>query len=126
MPKIDVLRRKAEKARVRLGLTGEQVRTLQNCAWGVYEEVAFDLTPDIKKSRLCRRSTIIEVVVDANRLELAVRTRENLPKWPRRGEPDLAKYHPLVVACNDQAIVDLIGPAFSASLYEAGGDPDVY
>jgi hypothetical protein len=119
MPNIDVLNKKCKRAAEKLGLTLEQVSALQNCALSIYEEVSFDLEPDCKKRGTCRRSTILEVVCDAGRLEQEVCRCEGLPLLEKSGTS--RDSHPLVKACrNYSLILDLIGPAFSYSEYEAG------
>ena len=119
---VEILKKKAERARVKFGLTDDQLALIQGCAHQVYEEVSYDLEPDVKRQRACRRSTIIEVVTDANRLEDIVRKQAKLPPHPRNvKEKDSAEDHPLVRACrNFDLIDDLIGPAFPYALYEAG------
>jgi hypothetical protein len=87
---------------------------LQNCAHAIYEEIGGDLEPDHKRCGTCKRSTILEVVTDAGRLEQEVRRRlrSGLRERPCR---DLDG-HPLVQACGRYDLIDdLIGPAFPYS-----------
>lgn len=116
------LEKAAKRAQEKLGLTDEQVDLIQNCAHSVYEEVSYDLEPDSKKTRTCKRSTIIEVVCDANRLEGKVRRRAGLSGFPTSGrEVDPDENHPLVKAMEDYDLLKaLIGPAFPYESYEAG------
>ena len=119
MPSIEVLRKKCDKAAAKLGLEPEQVRMLQNCAHAIYEEIGGDLEPDCKRRGTCKRSTILEVVTDAGRLEQDVcrRLGSGLRERPR---PDLDN-HPLVQACRRYDLIDdLIGPAFLYNEYEVG------
>jgi hypothetical protein len=110
------IRKKAERARVACGLSEKDLSRLQAIAWSTYEEVSYDLAPDFKTRGTCRRSTIIEVVTDASRLESRVRYVEKLS----HSHTEDAN-HPLVKACrNSELIADLIGPAFLANEYEAG------
>lgn len=112
----------AEAARAKLDLTVVDLGRLQNIAHGVYDEVSQDLPPDFKKKHTCRRSTIIEVVCDAGRIETAVRRQTDL-----QGLPDfIVDNHPMIRACRSGLIVDLIGPAFQYSEYEVEGSLDNY
>ena len=105
----DVLSKKCKRAAEKLGLTLEQTAKLQSCALAVYEEISFDLEPDYKKRGTCRRSTILEVVMDAGRLEQEVCRLEKLPSLK------------MVEACRNYGLIgDLIGPAFPYAEYEAG------
>jgi hypothetical protein len=119
MPNIEVLRKKCDKAAAELKLEPEHVKMLQNCAHAIYEEIGGDLEPDHKRCGTCKRSTILEVVTDAGRLEQEVRRRlgSGLRERPRL---DLDG-HPLVQACGRYDLIDdLIGPAFPYSEYEVG------
>jgi len=119
MPNIEVLRKKCDKAAAKLGLEPEQVKMLQNCAHAIYEEIGGDLEPDHKRCGTCKRSTILEVVTDAGRLEQEVCRRVGLPLYEKSGTA--RNSHPLVQACRHHELIDdLIGPAFPYSEYEVG------
>jgi hypothetical protein len=104
-----VLERKAEKARIAMGITPKQAETIQYEAHGLYQYIGADLPPDNKKRGTCRRATIIEVVLDAGRLE------EQL----KRKDEALAK---AVFAADYQTLIALVGPAFPYAEYEVNGE----
>lgn len=130
------LEARAERARKLCNLTEAQLALLQSAADCVYQEIAPDLEPDIKKRSTCRRSTILEVVTDAGRLETKVRERigahrvefseehghfGDIPSVMFTQVKDEFSNHPLVLACrNYNKINDLIGPSFPYREYEAG------
>lgn len=116
----ELLEKRAEKARVTLGLSKDDMTLIVGSAWAVYEDVSYDLEPDNKRKGLCRRSTVLEVVTDAGRLELEVRRRAGLSTSFSYGQADRHNDHPLVKACRSNLITDLIGAAFSTEWYEAG------
>ena len=114
-----ILERRAEKAREACGLTRAELLMLQRCAHTVYEYVASDLAPDFKSRPTCKRSTVMEVVCDAGRLEQEV--REELKRKDKVFLGTDGADHPLSKACHSyRALLDLIGPAFPYKEYEVG------
>lgn len=106
------LEEKCEEARVKLLLADEDVKILQRCARGVYEDVAYDIDPEGELGGSVDRDTVLEVVCDANRLENELRRSLKL-----------GRLQPLPIqrVFDDYDILlDLIGPAFPYSRYEVG------
>jgi hypothetical protein len=122
MPKKEVLEKKCEKARVALDLTPEQVKLIQREAHALYEEISYDLLPDSKRHRTCKRATVLEVVLDAGRLEEGVRERLLRDEsYKKILEKDPTYKPPILRAFDDyDRMQDLVGPAFLYDEYEAG------
>lgn len=110
------LEKKAAAAAKKLGLTNEEVKQLQSCAYGLYSgELGGDM-PASKKDGTCSRAEIMEVICDANRLELEVSRSCTI-----KGQVFNAK------AFKDyNLLLDLIGPAFLATRYEVGQPYEVW
>ena len=103
-----VLEEKAKRVAEKFGLSDELVKKAQRAAHGVYEYVGGDLAPDNKRRGTCKRSTIVEVVLDAGRLIQDLKESGDLT-------PELEK------ALHGQDAEDLIGPAFPYEEYEVMG-----
>ena len=103
----DELTLRATRAAAKCGLSPMQLALLQNCAHQVYEEIGEDLEPDNRRKGTCKRSTILEVVTDAGRLEETVKRKNGGMV--------------LVAACRNYSLIDdLIGPTFPYDEYEVG------
>ncbi len=114
MPNKVKLETAAIAAATKHGLSSQDLKTLQEEAHGVYEYVAQDLPPDHKRSMTCDRDTIIEVVLDAGRLEQALRDGKRMSQT-------LAAFFERKVTYED--LIDLVGPAFPYEKYEVSGEP---
>jgi hypothetical protein len=108
MLKKEFLEKKAAKVAKKFGLTSEQVLEAQRAAHGIYEYVGGDLAPDNPRRGTCKRSTIVEVVLDAGRLEQDLKCRGKLTDQ-------------LAAALHGKDAEDLIGPAFPYLEYEVMG-----
>lgn len=109
------LARLADKAAEKLGLSPEEAKLIQSEAHGVYEYVGGDLAPDNKRSMTCRRSTIIEVVLDAGRLEQQLRADDKMT-------PAMKSAFEYSGPNRYKLLIDLVGPAFPYEAYEVSGE----
>lgn len=105
-PNPDLLAKKAEKAARKLSLSEADAKIIRYTAYGIYDEIAYDLPAENRRGTV-RRSTLIEVCLDAGRLEMRLEQKRQ----------DLA----VIVQKADYAtLIDLVGPAFGYAEYEAG------
>lgn len=125
MTSYERLQAKCARAMKKTGFTEEEVRTLQAEAFGLYQYIGGDLPAENRRGTV-RRAVIIEVVLDAGRLEQQLRQRKR--SLNRQVESQLNKKN---VALADKLrktfdngnfslVEDLIGPAFPYKEYEAG------
>ena len=105
------LEKKAKRIAGKYGLTDEEARIVADEAHAVYDYIASDLPPDNKREMTCKRATIIEVSLDAGRLEQQL-------KETGRMTPAMQKLF-AVVEYGD--LIDLVGPAFLFEHYEVSG-----
>jgi hypothetical protein len=110
------LQEKSEAARLKIpGLTPQMVNLIMAEATSLYAELGGDLEPDVVRGPhrgTCRRATILEVVLDAGRLEQQVRRRLKIA--------DADRDHPAVLACHGELAEAIVGPAFVYEYYEVG------
>jgi len=104
----------AEIVAKKYGLTPEEAKTIQREAHGVYEYLGQDLAPDHKRTRTCKRDTIIEVVLDAGRLEQDLKDH-------KRMTPSMAAMFASRDPRHYEDLIDLVGPAFPYERYEVTG-----
>lgn len=109
--------KKAEQARVKLGLSPEDVQSVQSAAYAAYEEIAYDIPGG--KNRCVRRSVIIELVLDGGRLRSYLKGGYNSKELTPAVDRALS-------SGEYKLLVDLVGPAFPCQWCEAGPEPEVY
>lgn len=110
-PNYDLLVKKAEKARNDLGISKEDAESIANAAYQLYHSIGGDLPAENKRGTI-RRSSLIEVCLDAGRLE------EDLKRSKQGHLADILRK-----AFNEGGylkIIDLVGPSFRYAEYEAG------
>ena len=109
------LEKKAKKAAEKHGLTPEEAKVLANEAYAVYDYIASDLSPDNEKNMTCKRSTIIEVSLDAGRLEQQLKEK-------KRMTPNMEKFFRSSDGGRYRDLIDVVGPAFGYEHYEVSGE----
>jgi hypothetical protein len=114
LPDVTRLNNRAEAVRKRLGLSEEVVEIMRDAAYNSFADCAQDMEPNFKKRRTVRRSTAIEIALDAGRPQR---------KITESGPLDGARWMVLLFLNSDRDykdLVDLVGPAFTYSEYEVG------
>ncbi len=106
-PNHGILLKKQDEARAKLSLTFQDGQLIANEAYGVYQQVAYDIPAETKRGTI-RRSTLIEVCLDAGRLQ------KNLEDKKRKDLSDI------VNKADYDTLIDLVGTAFRYAEYEAG------
>ncbi len=105
-PNYDLLVKKAYKAAKKLSLTEVDAKIIRYTTYGIYDDIGYDLPAENKRGTV-RRSTLMEVCLDAGRLEMRLEEKRK----------DLAE---VVRRADYKTLIDLVGPAFSYAEYEAG------
>lgn len=106
-PNHDLLAKKAARAAIKLSLSETDAKFIANEAYGLYEYLGYDLPAENKRETI-RRSSLIEVCLDAGRLEQRLKERKR---------QDLSI---IVQKADYNTLIDLVGPAFRYAEYEAG------
>lgn len=101
------LERKSRVVQDRLLLTDGAVSSIRTGARALYEEIAPDIQPENKRRGTVKRDVIIEIVLDAGRLE---------EKFRFSNRPVANAIHNM----SYQDLIDVVGPAFSHEEYEVG------
>lgn len=118
-PNKATLDKKAETTRKKLGMTVEEMKMLQDTAYGLYSgELGGDMPAQFKDGT-CSRAVILETVLDAGRLEQQVRS--------------IARRKNITLSSAVEAFFksgfkmeDIVGPAFTFARYEVGQPYEVY
>lgn len=67
--KVSKVQGDCEAARIKLGLTEDEVKAIQRAADATYQNISYDLEPTNKRSKTISREELIEVVLDANYMD---------------------------------------------------------
>lgn len=106
-PNYDLLTKKAAKAATKLKLSEQDAGLIASEAYGLYQYFGYDLPAENKRGTI-RRSSLIEVCLDAGRLQ------QRLEEKKRKDLSDILD------RADYETVVDLVGPAFRYAEYEAG------
>jgi len=119
---IKKLQAKAQKAAEKMGLTPEEAKAFANAAHDVYDEVASDLEPDNKREGTCKRVVVIEVALDAGRVEQRIAGRYGSQQPAIFADnPERTKAIIEILHQTDyKTKIDLVGPMFPFERYEVG------
>jgi hypothetical protein len=103
------LEKKAETARKKIGLSVEEMKVLQNEAHGLYQgELGGDMPAQYKDGTISR-AVVMETVLDAGRLESDMKRHNKLTSG-------IEKFF----KSEYKLMLDVVGPAFVYTRYEAG------